>query len=207
MTSLLGNTISHTLFAAAAGYVIEDDPSASEDIYAPGAGSPDGFLEYAQHEMAVRFNSNATTFEAHIYVEGGAKAGASTAYVQGGKIAESCMIAGPGNVSTLTDVWQPKISTTTVNVLHGQCDATLHYNSKGEIVNITATPAAGSTASCFTGKIPAGAKPSLGGEPIQNTDVPTAISYGLHSTITYLPSYWSVCVSSPCPGTNTYVYQ
>ena len=202
VSSLSGATVSHTLFAAAADYVIQDDPSASEDIYEPGTGSPDGFLEFARHEKAVRFNSNATTFEAHVYVEGVAEAGATTAYVQGGKIDESCLIAGPGSVGTLADVWQPMTSEKNVNVLHGACDATLHYNGKGDLVNITVP--AGSA--CVTGQVPAGAKASLGGEPIQNANVPEGISFGESSTIMYLPSGWAICTELPCPGTTTYVF-
>ena len=202
VTSLLGAAVSHTLFAADAEYVIQEDPSASMDIYAPGAGSPDGFLAYAAHEKAVRFNSNATTFEAHIYVEGGADAGATTAYVQGGRIDEFCLIAGPGNVGTLTDVWQPQTTEKNVSVLHGACDATLHYNGKGDVVDITLPPGS----PCFAGQIPVGAKALLGDEVIQNANVPDGISFGDESTIIYLPSGWAVCTAAPCPGKTTYKY-
>jgi hypothetical protein len=202
VTSLKGVTVSHTLFAAAADYVIEPDPSASEAVYPPGVGSPEGFLVYARHEVAVRFNSNATTFQAHVYVEGNPVAAASTAYVQGGKTNESCAIAGPGNTGTLTDVWQPMTSEKNVNVLHGECDATLHYNGKGDVVNITVP----SGSPCYTGQIPPGAKALLGDEIIQNANVPDGISFGDHSTIIYLPSGWAICTSAPCPGTTTYKY-
>jgi len=202
VTSLSGASVSHTLFATAADYVIEDDPSASEDIYAPGAGSPDGFLGYVTHEKAVRFNSNATTFEAHIYVEGDVEAGATTAYIQGGKNDESCAIAGAGSLGTLGDIWQPTTSEKNVNVLHGECDATLHYNGKGDLVNITVP--AGSA--CFTGKVPPGAKALLGDEIIQNANIPDGISFGEQSTIMYLPSGWAICTASPCPGTTTYKF-
>ena len=205
VTSLSGATVSHTLFAAAADYVIEDDPSASEDIYDPGAGSPDGFLEYARHEKAVRFNSNATTFEAHIYVEGDAVAGATTALVQGGKIEESCQIAGPGSVGTLGDVWQPSTSEKNVSVLHGECDATLKYNPNGKLIGIDLS-AASIANGCVTGQVPAGAKAAIGGEPIQNANVPDGISFGEASSIMYLPSGWAICTAAPCPGTTTYVF-
>jgi hypothetical protein len=164
VSSLSGATVSHTLFAASADYVIQDDPSASEDISDPGEGSPDGFLEYAMHEKAVRFNSNATTFEAHIYVEGDAVAGATTALVQGGRIIESCLIAGPGSVGTLGDVWQPSTSEKNVNVLHGECDATLKYNPNGKLIGIDLS-AASIANGCVTGQVPAGAKAAIGGEP------------------------------------------
>ncbi len=202
VSSLSGATVSHTLFAASAEYVIQDDPSASEDVSDPGDGSPDGFLEYAMHEKAVRFNSNATTFEAHIFVEGDTVAGATTAVVQGGKITESCLIAGPGSVVTQDDVWQPTTSEKNVNVLHGECDATLHYNGKGDLVNITLP----SGSACVTGKVPPGAKPAIGGEPIQNANVPDGISFGQASSIMYLPSGWAICTATPCPGTTTYVF-
>jgi hypothetical protein len=202
VSSLLGATVSHTLFAADAEYVIQEDPSASMDIYDPGTGSPDGFLAYAMHEKAVRFNSNATTFEAHIYVVGDVEAGATTAYVQGGRIDEYCRIAGPGNVDTLSDVWQPLTTEKNVNVLHGACDATLHYNGRGDVVNITLPP----DSPCFAGQIPVGAKALLGNEVIQNARVPDGISFGDESTIIYLPSGWAVCTAAPCPGTTTYRY-
>jgi len=202
ISSLSGATVSHTLFAADAKHVIQEDPSASMDIYDPGTGSPDGFLAHARHEKAVRFNSNATTFEAHIYVEGGAEAGATTAYVQGGKIDETCLIAGPGNVGALSDVWQPLTTEKNVNVLHGECDATLHYDANGDVVNIT-LPA---DSPCFAGQIPVGAKALLGDEIIQNANVPDGISFGDQSTIIYLPSGWAVCTAAPCPGTTTYRY-
>ena len=202
VSSLSGATVSHTLFAADADYVIQEDPSASMDIYAPGAGSPDGFLAHAVHEKAVRFNSNATTFEAHIYVEGDVDAGATTAYVQGGRIDEYCLIAGPGNVGALSDVWQPLLTEKSVNVLHGACDATQHFNGKGDLVNITLPPGS----PCFAGQIPVGAKALLGDEVIQNAHVPDGISFGDESTIIYLPSGWAVCTAAPCPGTTTYRY-
>lgn len=202
VTSLNGATVSHSMFAASGEYVVQKDPSLSEDVYDPGQGDPSGFLEYAMHEKAIRFNSNSTTFEGHIYVEGDAIAGATTAYVQGGKINESCMLAGPGSTRTLGDVWKPTTSEKNVNVLHGACDATLHYNGSGDLVNIT-LPA---SSPCTTGKVPAGAKPAIGGEPIQNANVPEGISFGHHSTIMYLPSGWAICTASPCPGTTTYVF-
>lgn len=200
--SITGATVSHSLFVADAEYVIQEDPSASMDIYAPGVGSPDGFLANVMHEKAIRFNSNATTFEAHIYVEGDVQAGATTAYIQGGKLDESCMIAGPGNVGVLTDVWQPITMEKDVNVLHGECDATLHYNGKGDLVNIS-LPA---DSTCVAGKIPVGAKALLGDEIIQNANVPDGISFGDSSTIIYLPSGWAICTAAPCPGVTTYKY-
>ena len=214
VTSLSGATVSHTLFGAQADYVIQDDPSASEDVYDAGAGSPDGFLEYAMHEKAIRFNSNATTFEAHIYVEGDAVAGATTALVQGGKITESCLIAGPGSAVTQGDVWQPITSAKNVNVLHGECDATLNYNPNGNLIGIDLSPASIANG-CVTGQVPAGAKAAFGGtgtpedgigEVIQNANVPDGISFGDASTIMYLPSGWAICTAAPCPGTTTYVF-
>lgn len=202
VSSISGATVSHSLFAADAEYVVQEDPSASMDIYGPGVGSPDGFLAYVMHEKAIRFNSNATTFEAHIYVEGDAQAGATTAYIQGGKLDESCMVAGPGNVGALTDAWQPITTEKDVNVLHGECDATLHYNGKGDLINIS-LPA---DTTCVAGKIPVGAKALLGDEVIQNANVPDGISFGDSSTIIYLPSGWAICTAAPCPGVTTYKY-
>ncbi|MEJ2106344.1 MAG: hypothetical protein P8X48_03300 [Acidiferrobacteraceae bacterium] len=203
VSSLSGDTVSHSFFAASADYAVQEDPSASENVYAPGQGDPQsGFLEYAMHEKVVKFNSNATTFEGHIFVEGDAVAGATTAYIQGGKNNESCLIAGPGSVRTLDNVWVPKTSSKNVNVLHGACDATLHYNGKGDLVNITL----GANSACYTGKIPPNAKAAIGGEPIQDVNAPDGISFGNHSTIMYLPSGWAICTATPCPGTTTYVF-
>lgn len=205
VSSLLGVTVSHTQIAIAADYVVQDDPSASEDVYEPCAGSPDGFLEYACHEKGARFNSNATTFEAHVYVEGGVVAGASTVKIDGGKISESCMIAGPGSVLTQDDVWQPTTNEKNVSVLHGECDGTLHYNGKGDLVNIT-LPQSSIDNGCVAGQIPPGAKAVFNGEVIQNANIPDGMSYGENSTIIYLPSGWAICTASPCPGTVTYKY-
>ena len=202
VSSLTGVTVSHTLFSADADYLIQEDPSASMDIYAPGDGSPDGFMSHIAHEKAVRFNSNATTFEAHIYVVGGAEAAATTAFVQGGKIEEFCELAGPGNVDVLSDAWQPCTNEKNVTVLHGECDATLYYNCKGDLVDIGLPEGS----SCFAGQIPPGAKALLGDEVIQNANVPDGISFGDESTIIYLPSGWAVCTAAPCPGVTTYKY-
>lgn len=202
VSSPSGATVSHSLFAVSEEYVVQKDPSLSEDVYEPGEGDPSGFLEYAMHEKAIRFNSNATTLEGHIYVEGDAVAGATTAYIQGGKNKEACVIAGPGNASTLGNVWTPTTSSKNVNVLHGACDATLHYNGKGDLVNITL----GANSACYTGKIPPNAKAAIGGEPIQDVNAPDGISFGDHSTIFYLPSGWAICTAAPCPGTTTYVF-
>jgi len=205
VTSLSGATISHTLFAAAADYVIQPDPSASEDVYDPGEGSPDGFLEKAMHEKAIRFNSNATTSEAHIYVEGDVVAGATTVVVEGGKFEEFCLIAGPGNVDTQSDIWQPSTSAKDVNVLHGECDATLNYNPNGKLIGIDLSMDSIANG-CITGQIPANARAAFGGEIIQNANVPDGISFGEASTIMYLPSGWAICTAAPCPGPTTYIF-
>jgi len=218
IVSTTSATVSHTLFAVQADYLIHIDPdlqgAQSESIADPGEGSLDGFLKYAMHEKAVRFNSNGTTFEAHILVEGDAVVGATTALVQGGKIKESCLIAGPGSVVTQGDVWQPITSSKNVNVLHGECDATLNYNPSGKLIGID-LPQASIDNGCITGQVPAGAKAAFGGtgtpedgigEIIQNANVPDGISFGDASTIMYLPSGWAICTEDPCPGYTTYVF-
>jgi hypothetical protein len=204
--SLTGETISHSLLAISADQDIYDVTANGSNPWVPtdlGDGdSQTGFLVYAQHEYPIRLNAKGNTIDARIYIKGVSSARISTMLVQGGKNNESCLIAGPGIPRS---EWKPTTSEKNVNVLHGECDGTLHYNGQGDLVNITLSQASINNG-CKTGKVPDGAKPAFGGEVIQDANVPDGISFGEHSTIMYLPSGWAICTASPCPGTTTYVY-
>lgn len=200
VTSLLGQTISQSLFAASADQDLDSASPAPTYVTSPGAGdSTTGFLQYAKHEYSIRFNSNATKFEGHIVIKGISSARSSTAYIRGGKVDESCLIAGPGIPRSK---WTPITSSKDVVAAGGKCAASLRYNGNGDLVNITLPQGS----SCFTGKIPNGAKAAIGGEPVQDVNAPDGITFGTGTTTIYLPSGWAVCTAAPCPGTTTYKY-
>jgi hypothetical protein len=193
-------TISQTLFAISADQEL-DSTNPPANIADLGAGdSTTGFLKYTQHEYPIRFNSSQTkSVETHIYIKGISSARSTTAYIRGGKIDESCLIAGPGIPRSK---WTPITYNKTVVAAGGQCAAYLHYNGKGDLVNITLPP----DSTCFAGKIPPGAQAVIGGEPIQDVNAPDGITFGTGTTTVYLPSGWAVCSATPCPGTTTYKY-
>jgi hypothetical protein len=217
VTPLLGATISQSLFAVSADQDIFGtySESGSAFIAPPGAGdSTTGFLKYAQHEFPVRFNSNKSSFAGEIVVKGTSAPRIGTAYIRGGKIDESCLIAGPGVTGS---IWTPVTQDKTVVAVGGKCAGTLHYNARGEVVNITnVTPMVndpdGLPIECFAGKPEAPPEPGkkvkflIGGEPIQDVNAPDGITFGTGTTTIYLPSGWAICTASPCPGTVTYKY-
>ena len=202
VTSPTGSTISQSLFAV----------SADQDIYGTftlpngtsayvanlGAGdSTTGFLKYAQHEYSVRFNSNSTTFEGYLFIKGASSPRLGTAFIRGGKLDESCLIAGPGVGG---NPWTPTTSSADVVVAGGKCAATLKYGATGKLVNIVLPP----NSPCFTGKVPDGYLPAIGGEPIRDAQGP--ITFGNGTTTIYMPSKLAVCTALPCPGSITYVW-
>jgi hypothetical protein len=204
ITSLSGETISQSLFAISADQELDSASPAPAYVASPGDGdSTTGFLEYARHEYPVRFNKRDTTYDAHILIRGSSSPRLATAYIRGGKIDESCLIAGPGVVG---DPWETKTASEDVVAAGGKCAATLHYSGNGKLVNVSLPQGS----PCFAGKIPDGALAVLGGEKIRNVgggklkDVP--ITFGDGTTTMYLPSGWAICTAAPCPGTTTYVY-
>jgi hypothetical protein len=197
VSSTTGQTISQSLFAV----------SADQDLYGttpssfvanPGIGdSTTGFLKFAQHEYSVRFNANATVFEGYVYIRGASSARVGTAYIRGGKVDESCLIAGPGVPG---NPFTPITSSQEVVAAGGKCAATLKYGANGKLTGIILPPGS----PCFTGKIPDGNKAAIGGEPIQDT-LEGPITFGTGTTTVYLPSGYAICTAQPCPGTTTYV--
>jgi len=213
VTSLSGVTVSQSLFAVSADQdLYSTDPSSY--VADLGAGdSTTGFLQYTRHEYPIRFNSNASVFYAHIYIKGSSAPRITTAYIRGGKVDESCLIAGPGvagNPFALQAVTQQVVAA------GGKCAATLHYNNKNEVVSITGVSSLVPGVSCYADKpaIPPGKqfKLNLSGDPnnpqpIQDgIDGRNGITFGTGTTTVYLPSGWAICTATPCPGTTTYVY-
>lgn len=194
-------TISQTLFAISADLDFDSSNPSPANIANLGAGdSTTGFLKYAQHEYPIRFNSSQTkSVETHIYLKGISSARSTTAYIRGGRIDESCLIAGPG---VPRSKWTPVTYNKTVVVAGGKCEAYLHYNGSGDLVNITLPQGS----SCFTGKIPQGANAVIGGEVIRDLNAPDGMTFGDGTSTIYLPSGWLVCTAQPCPGTTTYKY-
>lgn len=204
VSSTSGVTVSQSLFAVSADqdlYATYTLPNGTSAYVAnPGAGdSTTGFLKYAQHEYAVRFNANSTVSEGYIVIKGGSSPRIGTAYVRGGKVDESCLIAGPG---IATNPFTPQTVAKSVVAAGGKCAATLNYNSAGKLTGISLSPGS----QCFTGKLPTGAKYVIGDEPIQDVAAPDGITFGSGTTTVYLPSGWAICTASPCPGTVTYKY-
>ena len=227
--SLDGSTISHTLFAAS---VDQEFHGASPNavVSEPRYGDVStGFLKYSAHEYAIRFNERKTTFDAHIYMKGPSSPLNGTAYVVGGKINESCAIAGPGVPG---NPFELKAVSQQVVAAGGKCNATLHYNSKNEVVNITNVndvdaPSCGTNGPvciCEAGK-PEPVGNDIGKEfrlavgelllPVQaglDQAGKSGITFGEGTTTIYLPSGWAICTTDPsdpldiCPGTTTYVW-
>jgi len=217
ISSLDGSTtISHTLFAASVDQEFHS-ASPNADVAPPGEGdSSTGFLKYSAHEYAIRFNENATTYNASIYMKGPSSPQLSTAYVVGGKIHESCAIAGPGIPGN--PFVQQAVSQQVV-AAGGKCNATLHYNSKNEVVNITDVSNVDPldpNVFCEADKpepTPADKgkklKLAVDGLPIQSgleQAGKSGITFGTGTTTIYLPSGWAICTAAPCPGPTTYVW-
>ena len=205
VTQIGGETISQSLFAISADLELDSADPAPANIGELGDGdSLTGFLQYTRHEYPIRFNAKGDTIKAHIFIKNTSAPRIGTAYIRGGKIDESCLIAGPGVPG---NPWVPTTSTETVVAVGGKCEATLHYSGNGKLINISLP--VGST--CYAGKVPDGAVAAIGGEPIQNVngiangrDVP--VTFGTGTTTVYLPSGWAICTSSPCPGATSYVW-
>jgi hypothetical protein len=217
ITSLSGVTISQSLFAVSADQdLYGTDPSSFVASPSDGDSTTD-FLKYASHEYPIRFNERASTFNAHIYIKGGASVPRiGTAYIRGGKIDETCLIAGPGVAGNPFE--QQSVSKQVV-AAGGKCTATLHYNGKNEVVSITNVAnvdPSDPNVNCqtFQPNPPPGKKfkLNLSGDP--NNPLPLqagvdgrdGITFGTGTTTVYLPSGWAICTSSPCPGSTTYVY-
>jgi hypothetical protein len=204
VSSRSGATISQSLFAVSADqdlYATYTLPNGTSAFVAnPGEGdSTTGFLKYAQHEYSVRFNANSTVFEGYIVINGGSSPRIGTAFIRGGKLNESCLIAGPG---IATNPFTPQTVAKSVVAAGGKCAATLNYNSAGKLTGISLPPGS----PCFSGRLPAGAKYVIGDEPIQDVSAPDGITFGSGTTTVYLPSGYAICTAAPCPGTVTYKY-
>lgn len=216
ITSLSGVTISHSLFAVSSDQdLYSTDPSSF--VASPGDGdSTTDFLKYAEHEYPVRFNERASTFDAHIYIKGSSSPRIGTAFIQGGKIDETCLIAGPGIEG---NPFVQKAVSKQVVAAGGKCKATLHYNSKNEVVSITNVANVDPNdpnVVCQADHPPVqqGKKIKLNisdasGNPLpiqDGIDGRDGITFGTGTTTMYLPSGWAICTAAPCPGTTTYVY-
>jgi len=200
VSSILGQTISQTLFAVSADqYVKYTEPSPTIPNALGDGDSTTGFLKYAMHEYPVRFNANSTVFEGHIYILGTSTPRLGTAYVRGGKVDEACAIAGPG---TSGNPWAPFTTSENVVAAGGKCAATLKYGGNGKVIGITLPP----NSPCFTGKIPDDRVLTLDGvTPVRDANGP--ITFGNGTTTIYMPSGYAICTASPCPGTLYYVYK
>jgi hypothetical protein len=232
VTSRNGETVSQSLFAVSADQDLHGTkPSAF--YKPPGEGdSSTGWLEYARHEYPVRFNSNGTVFNGELYIVGVSAPRLSTAYVRGGKIDESCLIAGPGAPGN-------PFAPTSINKIEaaagGKCPALLTTNAKGEVINIqlfndnggplsTAYPdlaAKNAANNCVAGLATPDPndpnydpkknkfKLNIGGNPLQFLGEgagKSGITFGTGTTTVYLPSGWAICTEAPCPGTTTYLF-
>jgi hypothetical protein len=211
VSSLLGTTISQSLFAVSADQdLYSTDPSS----FVAGLGDGDSttaFLKYARHEYPIRFNSNATVFEGHIYILGSSSPRIGTAYIRGGKVDESCLIAGPGVEGN--PFVQQSVQKTVV-AAGGKCQVTLHYNNKNEVTNITDLVSLTSTPCVLGPPAYPGKKAKLAAYgpdglplPVQDgIDGKNGITFGTGTTTVYLPSGWAICTAYPCPGPTTYVW-
>lgn len=186
----------HVLFAVSADQkVYATYPSATVTL-PPGTGDrPTAFLINAKHEYPVRFNSNGTVYEGHIYIKGSSSPRLSTALIKSGKTYESCLIAGPGIVG---DPWQPRTLVENTVAAGGKCEITKHYDGNGRLVNITLPP----DSTCVVGQ-PEGGQLMLNGVPLQNNAGPHGITFGNGTTTCYGPptpkTPYCVCTAAPCP--------
>lgn len=212
ISSPSGKKISQSLFSVSADQELDSASPAPAYVAEPGDGdSTTDFLKYARHEYPVRLNANDDALEAHIYIKGGSSSRVSTAYIRGGKLDESCLIAGPGVAG---NPFTPKTVSKDVVAVGGKCEAKLHYNGKGEVVNITNVQSTAPGVTCYADKpqkpnnLPNNALPKflLGDQPIQDVDAPNGITFGTGTTIVYLPYGWAICTESPCPGPAYYIW-
>jgi len=228
VTSLLGETVSQSLFAVSADQDL-DGTRPSAFYKPPGDGdSSTGWLKYARHEYPVRFNSNGTVFEGHLYIRDVSSARISTGYIRGGKIDESCLIAGPGVPGI---AFESTPMSTDESAAGGKCPARLYKNAKGEVINIklfshpdlaAAYPdlAAQDNANNCVANQPTPPEPGMKFKLLMNGDAneppepfqfveglgKRGITFGTGTTTVYLPSGWAICTAQPCPGDTKYVF-
>lgn len=188
-----GPNVDHTVFAISADQDL-DHTSPTSFVSVPGAGdNTTGFLKYADHEYAVRFNSsNTKSIEAHIFIVGPSSPRITSILVRSGtKNTESCLIAGPG-VTVDPDPFQPLSVTETVLAAGGKCLVDLIYDAHGNLAEITPI-----TSGC---EVTIG-DPTVNGEPLRNNTNRHGITFGNNTTTCYGPPVPSParCVTCRCP--------
>jgi hypothetical protein len=201
-----GPNIDHTVFAVSASQALAmTSPSAY--VTSPGSGDgTTGFLAGTRHEYPVRFNSsNSKSVTAHIYIYRPSAPRISTVLIRSGtKLAESCLIAGPG-VGSSSDVFQPVTSSQTTTVAGGKCIATLIFDSAGNLFDVTAVnaPGAPGDTDCQVRSPDTDHPLLINGKPLRNNTSPFGITYGDGTTTCYGPPIPSIpkciCTKSPCP--------
>ncbi len=192
----------HLLFAVSADQLVyATAPNAS--VAPPGSGdSTTSFLINARHEYPVRFNSNSTVYEGHMFIQGLSSPRISAAFVKAGRKDESCLIAGPGIAG---DPFQPLSQTETAVVAGGKCEITKHYDGNGRLVNITLP----TNSPCYVGQ-PSSGQLIVGTDPVTLQPIPLrnnnsrdGITFGNGTTTCYGPptpkTPWCVCTAAPCP--------
>lgn len=184
----------HLLFAVSADQLVYATfPSAAVTL-TPGSGdSTTTFLVNAKHEYPVRFNSNSTVYEGHMFIKGRSSPRISTALVKSGKLYESCLIAGPGIAG---DPFQPLSQTETAVVAGGKCEITKIFDASGNLADITLP----SGSSCYVGRPET---ITLNGEPLRNNTSRNGITFGNNTTTCYGPptpkTPLCICTAEPCP--------
>ncbi|MDP1756766.1 MAG: hypothetical protein Q8L38_04865, partial [Pseudohongiella sp.] len=194
LNSPTGTKADHLLFAVSADQLVYATfPSASVTL-TPGTGdSTTAFLINAKHEYPVRFNSNSTVYEGHMYIQDRSAPRISTALVKAGRNYESCLIAGPGIAG---DPFQPITRSEVAVVAGGKCEINKTFDASGNLTDITLP--SGST--CIL------ARPEsvlLNGLPLRNNTSRNGITFGNGTTTCYGPptpkTPWCVCTAAPCP--------
>jgi hypothetical protein len=229
VTSPTSATISQSILTISANQEIYDVDATGANPSVPGTlgdgDSKTGVLEHVKHDYPIRMNAQGDTVEARILIKGISSPKHSTMVVTGGKITESCIIAGPGVPG---DVFAQTSMSKEVVAAGGKCPAKLFTNPKGEVINIKlyndggplarAYPllAAQNEANGCVADQPAPPEPgmkfklALGGnlnvpkQPVQ--DLPggkDGVTFGTGTTTVYLPSGWAICTETPCPGKTT----
>jgi hypothetical protein len=226
-------TISQSILSISADQVIDDVQGTGTNPWVPtnlGEGdSKTGTLDGMMHEYPIRLNASHDTIDARIIIKGITSSKHSTMRVVGGKIDESCLIAGPG---VSGNPFETTPLSTDESAVGGKCAARLYKNQKGEVIDIvlynedvalTAAypvlaqqnidndcvadqpmPPPGKNFRLAIG----GADLNSNPQPLQFTEGEgkRGITFGTGTTTVYLPSGWAICTASPCPGKATYVW-
>jgi len=191
--------IDHTLFSVSATQELWGGAPTFTPSIAVG-DSTTGFLTYARHEYAIRFNSNHSKSDtAQMWISGASRPRVGSVVIRSGsKIVESCVIATPGIAG---DTFQPVFQSQTVVLAGGKCTGTLVFDAGGNVINIiNPTPVPPNTI-CNVGS-PTGDL-MVNDAPLKNNSGPHGITFGTGTTTCYGPPRPSVplcvCTTVICP--------